>query len=105
MADALPPAADASLSAEAAAALDAALDALQAGRAVDRAALLLRHPELAGALAALDQIVCEQPTRLDPLPAPRHTAAINGLCQTLNDTNTLYPGTDLTLRYSIKSHR
>ena len=43
--------------------------------------------------------------RLDPLPAPRHTAAIDELCQALNDTHTVYPGTDLTLRYSIKSHR
>ena len=38
------------------------------------------------------------------LPAPRHTAAIAQLSQALNDTNTNYPGTDLTLRYSIKSH-
>ena len=43
--------------------------------------------------------------RLDPLPAPRHTAAIAELCQALNDTNTIYPGTNLTLRYSVKSHR
>jgi len=43
--------------------------------------------------------------RLDPLPAPRHTAAIAELCQALNDTNTLYPGTNLTMRYSIKAHR
>jgi len=43
--------------------------------------------------------------RLDPLPAPRHTAAIAELCQALNDTKTVYPGTNLTLRYSIKSHR
>ena len=42
---------------------------------------------------------------LDPLPAPRHTAAIDELCHALNDTNTVCPGTDLTLRYSIKSHR
>ena len=40
-----------------------------------------------------------------PAPAPRHTAAIDELCQALNDTNTVYPGTGLTLRYSIKSHR
>jgi serine/threonine-protein kinase len=52
-------------SAEAAAALDAALNALQAGQAVDRTALLLRHPELAGAVAALDQLVGQQPTRLN----------------------------------------
>ena len=43
--------------------------------------------------------------RLDPLPAPRHTAAIAELCQALNDTSTVYPGTGLTLRYNIKSHR
>ena len=43
--------------------------------------------------------------RLDPLPAPRHTAAINELCQALNDTDTIYPGTNLTLRYSVKSHQ
>ena len=43
--------------------------------------------------------------RHDPLSAPRHTAAIAELCQALNDTNTIYPGTGLTLRYSIKPHR
>jgi len=43
--------------------------------------------------------------RLDPLPAPRHTAAIDELCTALNDTNTVYPGTDLRLRYSTKPHR
>lgn len=43
--------------------------------------------------------------RLDPLPAPRHTTAIDELCHALNDTNTIYPGTDLTLRYSVKPHR
>jgi hypothetical protein len=39
------------------------------------------------------------------LPAPRHTAAIAQLSQALNDTHTNYPGTNLTLRYSIKSHQ
>jgi hypothetical protein len=43
--------------------------------------------------------------RLDPLPAPRHSAAIAELCKVLNDTNTAYPGTNLTLRYSVKSHQ
>jgi hypothetical protein len=42
--------------------------------------------------------------RLDPLPAPRQTAAIAELCQALNATNTVYPGTTLTLRYSMKTH-
>ncbi|GJF14815.1 hypothetical protein NGTWS1803_28400 [Mycolicibacterium cyprinidarum] len=43
--------------------------------------------------------------RLDPLSAPRHTAAINELCHVLNDTNTVYPGTNLTLHYSTKPHQ
>jgi prepilin-type processing-associated H-X9-DG protein len=42
--------------------------------------------------------------RLDPLPTPRATTAITELCRTLNDTNTTYPGTNLTLRYSTKPH-
>jgi tRNA A-37 threonylcarbamoyl transferase component Bud32 len=42
---------------EVADALDAALDALQQGQPIDRVALLARHPELADALAALDQLV------------------------------------------------
>ena len=42
--------------------------------------------------------------RLDPLPAPRHTAALSELCQALNDTHTVYPGTTLTLHYSTKPH-
>jgi serine/threonine protein kinase len=47
---------DLALDASAAAALDAAIDAAQAGRPVDRAALLARHPELGGAVAALEQL-------------------------------------------------
>lgn len=42
--------------------------------------------------------------RLDPLPAPRHTAAIDELCTTLTDTDTTNPGTTLAMRYSTKSH-
>jgi tRNA A-37 threonylcarbamoyl transferase component Bud32 len=42
--------------AESAAALDAVLDALQKGRPFDRAAVLARHPALAGPLAALEQL-------------------------------------------------
>ena len=59
------------------------------------------------ALAGTGDIIPDPATntlhiRLDALPAPRHTAAINELCQALNDTNTTYPGTNLTLRYSTK---
>jgi hypothetical protein len=72
-------------------------------RADDEAHTLIRT-----ALAGSGDIVPDRDTlhiRLDPLPAPRHTAAIDELCHILNDTNTVYPGTELTLRYSIKSHR
>ena len=66
------------------------------------------HTLIRTALAGSGDIIPDGDTlhiRLDPLSAPRHTAAIDELCQALNDTNTVYPGTDLTLRYSIKSHR
>ena len=72
-------------------------------RADDEAHTLIRT-----ALTGSGDIIPERDTlhiRLDPLSAPRHTAAIDELCHALNDTNTVYPGTDLTLRYSIKSHR
>jgi len=72
-------------------------------RADDEAHTLIRT-----ALAGSGDIIPDHGTlhiRLDPLPAPRHTAAIDELCQVLNDTNTIYPGTRLTLRFSIKSHR
>lgn len=68
------------------------------------------HTMIRTALAGSGDIIPDHDTatlhiRLDPLSAPRHTAAIDELCHALNDTNTVYPGTDLTLRYSIKSHR
>jgi hypothetical protein len=72
-------------------------------RAGDEAHTLIRT-----ALAGSGDIIPDRDTlhiRLDPLLAPRHTAAIDELCQALNDTHTVYPGTDLTLHYSIKSHR
>ena len=72
-------------------------------RADDEAHTLIRT-----ALAGSGDIIPDHDTlhiRLDPLSAPRHTAAIDELCHALNDTDTVYPGTGLTLRYSIKSHR
>jgi prepilin-type processing-associated H-X9-DG protein len=73
-------------------------------RADDEAHTLIRT-----ALAGSGDIIPDHHTatlhiRLDPLPAPRHTAAIAELCHVLNTTNTVYPGTNLTLRYSTKSH-
>ena len=42
--------------------------------------------------------------RLDPASAPRRSNALAALCTELNDTETRYPGTDLTLVYSVKQH-
>jgi prepilin-type processing-associated H-X9-DG protein len=74
-------------------------------RADDEAHTLIRT-----ALAGSGDIIPDTTTntlhiRLDPLSAPRHTAAIAELCHTLNTTDTIYPGTNLTLRYSVKSHQ
>src|SRR5204862_1029728 len=55
-----------SLDAESAAALDGAIDALQTGPPLDRAALVARFPHLADALAALDDLVVTRGTT--PLP-------------------------------------
>jgi hypothetical protein len=41
--------------------------------------------------------------RLDPLPTRRATTAIAELCEHLTTTHTRYPGTNLTLRYEIKT--
>jgi hypothetical protein len=41
--------------------------------------------------------------RLDPLPTRRATTAIAELCEHLTATKTRYPGTDLILRYEIKT--
>jgi hypothetical protein len=40
--------------------------------------------------------------RLHPLSAPRRTRALKALCEELSEAQTLYPGTDLVLRYSVK---
>jgi transposase len=42
--------------------------------------------------------------RLDPLTAPRRTAALAALCDQLTAAGICYPGTDLVLRYEVKSH-
>ena len=42
--------------------------------------------------------------RLDPLTAPRRTQALAALCDQLTAAGACYPGTDLILRYEVKSH-
>jgi len=42
--------------------------------------------------------------RLDPGLAPRCSRAIAALCVELTDTQTRYPGTDLTIAYIVKNH-
>ena len=42
--------------------------------------------------------------RLDPLTAPRRTQALAALCDQLTAARARYPGTDLILRYEVKSH-
>jgi lambda repressor-like predicted transcriptional regulator len=42
--------------------------------------------------------------RLDPLTAPRRTKALAALCDQLTAIGACYPGTDLVLRYEVKSH-
>ncbi|MDO5740828.1 MAG: helix-turn-helix domain-containing protein [Ornithinimicrobium sp.] len=41
--------------------------------------------------------------RLDPMPTARETSAVAELCEHLTATATTYPGTELRLRYEIKS--
>jgi len=42
--------------------------------------------------------------RLDPASAPRRSKALAALCAELSNTQTRYPGSDLTLAYSVKGH-
>ncbi len=71
-------------------------------RAGDEACALIRE-----ALTTSGDITPRDRTlhvRLDPLTAPRRTRALAVLCAQLNDTQTRYPGTTLTLRYEVKEH-
>lgn len=43
--------------------------------------------------------------RLDPLTAPRRTAALAALCEQLTSAQACYPGTSLILRYEVKPHQ
>ena len=70
-------------------------------RASDEAYALIRE-----ALTTSGDI-CPSPgqllIRLDPLTAPRRTQALAALCDELTAAGARYPGTDLVLRYEVKS--
>ena len=71
-------------------------------RAGDEAAALIRE-----ALTASGDIIPRDGVlhiRLDPLTAPRRTRALAALCDQLNQTCTVYPGTDLVLHYEVKNN-
>jgi hypothetical protein len=71
-------------------------------RGSDEARSLLREAfTLPGDLQITDSTLH---VRLDPASAPRRSTALAALCAELTDTQTRYPGTNLTLAYSIKGH-
>ncbi|MGH3116193.1 MAG: putative transposase [Gaiellales bacterium] len=72
-------------------------------RAEDEARSLLR--EAFRTPADLEVVGDQLHVRLHPLSAPRRTRAIAGLCDDLTATKTLYPGTNLTLVFTIKDDR
>ena len=42
---------------------------------------------------------------LSPLSSPHRSRALEALCEVLNKTNTLFPGTPLQMSYSVAPHR
>ncbi|MHB8341488.1 MAG: helix-turn-helix domain-containing protein [Mycobacteriales bacterium] len=71
-------------------------------RAEDEARSLLR--EAFRASADIEVVGSELHVRLDPLAAPRRSRAIAGLAAELTATQTIYPGTQLRLVYSVKGY-
>ena len=70
-------------------------------RAGDEARSLLREAfTLAGDLHIADGRLH---VTLNPASAPRRSRALAAICEQLNDTETVYPGTDLVLHYAIKA--
>ncbi len=70
-------------------------------RADDEARALLREAfQVAGDLQVRDDLL---EVRLNPLSAPRRTRALAALCQHLTATQTLYPGTNLRLVFTVKT--
>ena len=71
-------------------------------RAEDEAHSLLS--EAFKAPGDLEIVDADLHVRIDVLSAPRRSRAITGLCAELTATETLYPGTDLRLVFSVKGH-
>ena len=69
-------------------------------RAEDEARSLLR--EIYASAGDLEVVGSELHVRITPLSAPRRTRALAGLCADLTETETIYPGTDLRLVYSVR---
>jgi len=69
-------------------------------RAKDEARTLLS--EAFRSPADMEVVGDELHVTLEPLSEPRRSRAIAGLCQELNETRTIYPGTKLRLVYSVK---
>ena len=71
-------------------------------RAEDEAHSLLA--ETFASPADLEIVGDELHVRVDALSAPRRSRAIAALCTELNNTATLYPGTELRLVYTVKGY-
>ena len=69
-------------------------------RADDEARSVLR--EVFAGPADMEVVDTTLQVRLNPLSAPRRTRALAGLCADLTATETVYPGTELKLVYSVK---
>jgi hypothetical protein len=69
-------------------------------RAEDEARSLLHEMFRASADLQIDNTTLH--VRINPLSAPRRTRALAELCEELTATATPYPGTNLTLAYSVK---
>jgi transposase len=81
--------------------LAAALDGCYS-RAGDEAHALVREAlQISGDIIPSDGVLT---IRLDPLTAPRRTAALAQLCEHATRASACYPGTDLILRYEAKPH-
>jgi transposase-like protein len=72
-------------------------------RSDDEGRTLLR--EVFRSPADLEIVGEELHVRINTLSAPRRTRAIAALCEELTATETLYPGTDLKLIYTVKGPR